>query len=93
MDSELAVALHSHQAEAQLPPPAAPGETMAARQRKLRRMALVRQQEDASGGRMPQLSVRREVPGGQVCHAGSGMMIFSLLAGAACPALEGPADH
>ncbi|XP_064028147.1 nephrocystin-4 isoform X2 [Pogoniulus pusillus] len=59
VDSELAAALHSRQAEAQLPPPAAPGEAMAARQRKLRRMALVRQQEDASSGRMPQLSEQR----------------------------------
>ncbi|NXG46759.1 NPHP4 protein, partial [Psilopogon haemacephalus] len=59
VDGELAAALHSSQAGARLPPPAAPGEATAARQRKLRRMALVRQQEDASGGRMPQLSVRR----------------------------------
>ncbi|NXF84565.1 NPHP4 protein, partial [Eubucco bourcierii] len=56
VDSELAAALHSCQIEAELPLPAASGEDMATRQRKLRRMALVRQQEAASGGRMPQVS-------------------------------------
>ncbi|NXP80298.1 NPHP4 protein, partial [Ramphastos sulfuratus] len=63
VDGELAAVLHSRQADARMTPPAAPGEAMATCQRKLRRMALVRQQEDASGGRMPQVSVRREVPG------------------------------
>lgn len=60
---ELAAALHSHWPEARLAPPAAPSEAAAARRRKLRRMALVRQQENAGSGRMPQLSVRRGAPG------------------------------
>ncbi|NXN12225.1 NPHP4 protein, partial [Indicator maculatus] len=55
VDGELAAALQSRQAGAWLPPPAALGEAAGVRRRKLRRMALVRQQEDASGGRMPQL--------------------------------------
>ncbi|KAF1562628.1 Nephrocystin-4, partial [Eudyptes schlegeli] len=60
---ELAAALHSRWPEARLAPPAAPSEAAAARRRKLRRMALVRQQENAGSGRMPQLSVRRGAPG------------------------------
>ncbi|XP_056187192.1 nephrocystin-4 isoform X1 [Falco biarmicus] len=56
VDSELAAVLHSHQTEGRLTPPDAPGEAEAANWCKLRRMALVRQQEEASGGRMPQLS-------------------------------------
>lgn len=59
MDGELAAALCSRRPEARLTPPAAPGEATAARRRKLRRMALVRQQEDAGGGKTPQFSVRR----------------------------------
>ncbi|KAM6236267.1 nephrocystin-4 [Spheniscus humboldti] len=53
---ELAAALHSRWPEARLAPPAAPSEATAARRRKLRHMALVRQQENAGSGRMPQLS-------------------------------------
>ncbi|XP_054705763.1 nephrocystin-4 isoform X3 [Grus americana] len=56
VDSELAAVLRSRRPEARLAPPAVPNEAAAARRRKLRRMALVRQQEDASGGRTPQLS-------------------------------------
>ncbi|XP_076212218.1 nephrocystin-4 isoform X1 [Aptenodytes patagonicus] len=52
---ELAAALHSRWPEARLAPPAAPSEAAAARRRKLRRMALVRQQENAGSGRTPQL--------------------------------------
>lgn len=59
VDGELAAALCVRRLEARLAPPAVPGEATAARRRKLRRMALVRQQEDAGGGRTPQLSVRR----------------------------------
>ncbi|XP_075629152.1 nephrocystin-4 isoform X3 [Balearica regulorum gibbericeps] len=56
VDGELAAVLRSRRPEARLAPPAVPNEATAARRRKLRRMALVRQQEDASGGRTPQLS-------------------------------------
>ncbi|KAM6371470.1 nephrocystin-4 isoform 2-T2 [Pluvialis apricaria] len=56
VDGELAAALCSRRPEARLAPPTAPGEATAARRRKLRRMALVRQQEDAGGGKAPQLS-------------------------------------
>uniref|UniRef100_A0A8C3PQ20 Nephrocystin 4 n=1 Tax=Calidris pygmaea TaxID=425635 RepID=A0A8C3PQ20_9CHAR len=63
VDGELAAALCGRRAEARLVPPAVPSEATAARRRKLRRMALVRQQEDASGGRTPQVSVRRGVQG------------------------------
>ncbi|XP_042650760.1 nephrocystin-4 [Tyto alba] len=56
VDGELAAALRSRRPEARPTPPAAPGEATAARRRKLRRMALVRQQEDAGGGRTAQLS-------------------------------------
>ncbi|XP_069638953.1 nephrocystin-4 isoform X2 [Haliaeetus albicilla] len=56
VDGELAAALCVRRPEARLAPPAVPGEATAARRRKLRRMALVRQQEDAGGGRTPQLS-------------------------------------
>ncbi|NXN58937.1 NPHP4 protein, partial [Rynchops niger] len=56
VDGELAAALCSRRPEARLAPPAPPSEAAAARRRKLRRMALVRQQEDAGSGRTPQLS-------------------------------------
>ncbi|NWX44455.1 NPHP4 protein, partial [Steatornis caripensis] len=63
VDGELAAALCSRRPEARVVPLAAPREAAAARRRKLRRMALVRQQEDASSGKAPQLSVRRGVLG------------------------------
>ncbi|XP_029873112.1 nephrocystin-4 isoform X1 [Aquila chrysaetos chrysaetos] len=56
VDGELAAALCGRRPEARLAPPAVPGEATAARRRKLRRMALVRQREDAGGERTPQLS-------------------------------------
>ncbi|KAM6312701.1 LOW QUALITY PROTEIN: nephrocystin-4 [Podargus strigoides] len=56
VDGELAALLHSRRPEARLAPPAVPGEAVATRQRKLQRMALVRQREDAGGKRTPQLS-------------------------------------
>ncbi|NXK22747.1 NPHP4 protein, partial [Arenaria interpres] len=56
VDGELAAALCGRRTEARLVPPAIPSEATAARRRKLRRMALVRQQENASGGRTPQVS-------------------------------------
>ncbi|NXT84719.1 NPHP4 protein, partial [Zapornia atra] len=55
VDSALADVLRSRRPEARLPPPAVPSEAAAARRRKLRRMALVRQQEDAGSGRTPQV--------------------------------------
>ncbi|XP_074017681.1 nephrocystin-4 [Numenius arquata] len=56
VDGELAAALCGRRPEVRLVPPAIPSEATAARRRKLRRMALVRQQEDTSGGRTPQAS-------------------------------------
>ncbi|KAM6045983.1 nephrocystin-4 isoform 3-T3 [Theristicus caerulescens] len=56
VDGELAAVLRSRWPEARLAPPAVPSDATAARRRKLRRMALVRQQEDAGGGRTAQLS-------------------------------------
>ncbi|NXW61333.1 NPHP4 protein, partial [Eurystomus gularis] len=56
VDSELAAMLRNCGLEMGPTPLAVPGEAEATRQRKLRRMALVRQQEDAGGGRMPQFS-------------------------------------
>uniref|UniRef100_A0A8C6JUA5 Uncharacterized protein n=1 Tax=Melopsittacus undulatus TaxID=13146 RepID=A0A8C6JUA5_MELUD len=58
VDGELAAALRSRWPEARLAPPVAPSEAEAARRRKLRRMALVRQQEGAGAGRTPQLTQR-----------------------------------
>ncbi|XP_021272984.1 nephrocystin-4 isoform X2 [Numida meleagris] len=59
VDGELAATLCSHRPEQSPLPPRAPREAVAVRQRKLRRMALVRQQEDA-GQRMPQRMGWRE---------------------------------
>ncbi|NXP02384.1 NPHP4 protein, partial [Thinocorus orbignyianus] len=56
VDSELAAALGAHRPEVRLVPQPVPSEATAARRRKLRRMALVRQQEDANRGRTPQVS-------------------------------------
>ncbi|NXI45367.1 NPHP4 protein, partial [Galbula dea] len=60
VDSELAAVLCSRRPDARVTPAAPPGEAAAARLRKLRRMALVRQQEDACGGKTPQLSGLQE---------------------------------
>ncbi|XP_069730640.1 nephrocystin-4 isoform X1 [Phaenicophaeus curvirostris] len=62
VDGELAAALCSRRPVARPVPPAAPSEAVAAHRRKLRRMALVRQQEDASGGKVPQLSREQRIP-------------------------------
>ncbi|OXB78109.1 UNVERIFIED_CONTAM: hypothetical protein H355_007251 [Colinus virginianus] len=59
VDGELAATLCSHHPEQTPDPPRAPHEAVAVRQRKLRRMALVRQREDA-GRRMPQRTGWRE---------------------------------
>ncbi|XP_061868818.1 nephrocystin-4 isoform X2 [Colius striatus] len=58
VDGELAAVLQSQRPEPRPGPPAAHSEAAAARRRKLRRMALVRQREDAGSGRMSQLSER-----------------------------------
>ncbi|XP_040389500.1 nephrocystin-4 isoform X3 [Cygnus olor] len=59
VDGELAATLCSHRPEASPASPRAPHEAADVRRRKLRRMALVRQQEDA-GGSTPQRTGRHE---------------------------------